>query len=147
MLNNVLFILLGAGLVTVGFLAAALAERIRGVRGMKTSERPEEQARRAPRPSMLPTEPAGMPRTPTVMRNLPTRKPPLTVDEPAVTRTPRAPHQTPSPGEDVIAALIAAGYKRTVASEATWACDTAERATIEHWTASALRRCGRGKLS
>jgi hypothetical protein len=42
---------------------------------------------------------------------------------------------------------MAAGYKRTIAAEATWACGEAERRTIENWTASALRRCGQSSLS
>ena len=137
MLNNVLFILLGAGLVTIGFLAAAFAERIRGSRAMEAPERSDalSQERRVscspsaetPSPREITSDPTEMPRTPTV------------------TRAARAPRQSASsPGDDVIAALMAAGYKRTIAAEATWACGEAERATIENWTASALRRCGRG---
>src|SRR4029077_2628332 len=47
----------------------------------------------------------------------------------------------PSPGEDVITALVAAGFKQNIAATATWACDAKERATIEGWTTAALRRC------
>ena len=44
-------------------------------------------------------------------------------------------------------ALVAAGYKKPVATEATWACGAGERASIEGWTAAALRRCARGGMS
>jgi hypothetical protein len=151
MLSNVLFILLGAGLVSVGFLAAALAERIRGPRisHERTTRAPAEMTRtprastitavepaqtpRAPHASIITIEPSEMPRTPTVTR---------------VPRTPRPETKdAPSPGDDVIAALVTAGYKRPVATEATWACSPAERETIEGWTACALRRCARGGLS
>lgn len=159
MLNNVLFMLLGAGLVAVGFLTAALAERLRGASAlaMATPEHPEAhgQERRVPRPrpSIIPIdEPLEMPRA----------KPPaphLTADKlaemmprsPTVTRASHAARtemkSIPNFGNDVIAALVAAGYKRPIAAEATWACGEAERMTIENWTASALRRCGRGGLS
>lgn len=50
-------------------------------------------------------------------------------------------------GAIVIAALVAAGYKKQVATEATWACNAAERATAESWTAAALRRCALGGMS
>jgi hypothetical protein len=115
MLSNVLFILLGAGLVAVGFLTAALAERIRNPPGSHIS--PE---------AVLLT-------------------PPLSREPPRVSRPEtRVP---PSPGEDVVAALMTAGYKRPVATEATWACSPSERETLESWTASALRRCVRGGLT
>jgi hypothetical protein len=68
--------------------------------------------------------------------------------EPPKQRAPKAPSSSPAKpdggGEDVIAALIAAGYKKPVASDAAWACTSAERATIEAWTCAALRRCARG---
>jgi hypothetical protein len=142
MLSNILFILLGAGLVSVGFLGAALAERLRSSR---------ETARCAG---------CGRDQDANAARNLLHRRdlsrgpvPPIAAVEPAAvlrqvtvtTRTPRArtePKVTPGDegGEDVVAALVAAGYKKSIAAEATWACTTAERVTIEGWTAVALRR-------
>jgi Holliday junction resolvasome RuvABC DNA-binding subunit len=68
---------------------------------------------------------------------------------PTVTRVARAETKNTSPGlgENVISALVAAGYKRTMAAEATWACDKTERASIGAWTAAALRRCAPGGVS
>jgi len=129
MLNNVLFMLLGAGLVALGVLTMAYAERLRGDRAMQRRDRAMTSATQKAPPTAWsnppsPT-PAEMPRTPTV------------------TRAARAPRQTtPNPGDEVITALMEAGYKRSIAAGATWACSEAERATLERWTASALRRCG-----
>jgi hypothetical protein len=150
MLNNVLFMLLGAGLVIIGVITTAYAERIRASRSMETAKSPTThgQERRPPRPPVITIEPAEMPRTRSPAPRETDAGPPEMPRIPAVTRTARAPRQTTSnSGDDVVAALMAAGYKRTIATEATWACGEAERTTIEHWTASALRRCGRGSLS
>lgn len=140
MLNNVLFMLLGAGLVTVGFLAAAYAERLRGTRAQET---PKSQAARGQTP-VITVESAEIPHS----RSRETaNEPPEMPRTPTVTRISRASRQAaPSTGAEVVAALIAAGYKRTIAAEATWACEEAERTTIENWTVSALRRCAQGGL-
>lgn len=114
-LSNVLNILLGAALVSVGVLVAALAERLRGSRAAREAVR-ASRAQPAPRV--------------------------ISVVEPS-----RAARAEPSGGDDVIAALVAAGYKKATATEATWACSAAERATVESWTASALRRSARGGAS
>jgi hypothetical protein len=45
---------------------------------------------------------------------------------------------------DVIAALVAAGYKRQIATEAAWGCNADERTSIEGWAAAALRRASQG---
>jgi hypothetical protein len=117
-LHDVLLMLLGAALVAVGVLAAAIADRLRGLRVTREAA-PRERPIRA-------------------------QVPLATVVEPARTRPSRAATEG---GEDVIAALVASGYKRPAATEATWACTAAERATVEGWTASALRRCARGGMS
>jgi hypothetical protein len=146
MLNNVLFMLLGTGLVTVGFLAAAYAERIRGARAMKILERPttRPQEQQASRPSST-IEPAAMSHARSSAHREMTNAPAEMPRTPTITRISRATRQAPpSPGDEVVAALIAAGYKRTIAAEATWACGEAERTTIENWTVSALRRCAQG---
>lgn len=139
MLSNVLFILLGAGLVSIGFLVAAFAERLRTPRARAVVETPAEHYGTAPaRPQERPPLGVGPvePRHPTS----PVRSP--QAPRPAATHTP-APRPSPSPGGegDVIAALVAAGYKKPVATEATRACNEAERATIEGWTVAALRHC------
>jgi len=140
-LNSVLFMLLGAALVAVGVLSAALADRIRGLRGSREVA-PRERASRAPAPpathssrTVIPVvESAELFRTPT-----PPAKPQRRVEP--------KPQSNVDGADDVIAALVASGYKKPIATEATWACSPAERATVEGWTASALRRCARGALS
>jgi hypothetical protein len=57
---------------------------------------------------------------------------------------PHAPRPSTDGAEDVVAALVAAGYKKQIAADAALACSGAERATIEDWTRAALRRCARG---
>ena len=123
---NALSMLFGAALVALGVLAAALADRIRGLRVAR------EAASRPPRMVI-----------PVVEQPEPVRQ---------AAPKPRAPRQEAKQsaaegGDDVIAALVAAGYKKPIATEATWACSSAERATVEGWTASALRRCARGGMS
>jgi hypothetical protein len=133
MLSNVLFILLGAGLVSVGFLAAALAEHIRGHVPRETE--PRAQLNRVQKATLISLDEGAA-----LIRPTPTAK------TPRVSRT-EAKVVTSTGGDEVIAALVAAGYKKPIATEATWACGVAERATIEGWAASALRRCGRGGAS
>jgi hypothetical protein len=129
-LSNVLNILLGAALVSVGVLVAALAERLRGSRAAREAARVSRAQPPAPRVISV-VEPIRAP----------------------ADKQGRAPRAEPrdaagtSGGDDVIAALVAAGYKKPVAAEATWGCSAAERATVERWTASALRRCARGGMS
>jgi len=126
-LNSVLTMLLGAAFVAIGVLAAALADRIRGLKIAREGQ-PHERASRA-RAAIPVVESAELPRaTPAPAKPL---------------RTLPKPAAAPEGGEEVIAALVASGYKKPIATEAAWACTAAERATIEGWTASALRRCAR----
>lgn len=145
MLSNVLFILLGAGLVSVGVLvtaiATAFADRIRGGQRAGREAAPRDRASRvqsaptvAP-PAIQVVEPAEL------FRSAPAVKPRANRTES------REPKPSTEGGEDVIAALVAAGYKKPIATESTWACSAGERATIEGWTAAALRRCVRGGMS
>lgn len=137
--TSVLYMLLGAALVTAGVLVSALADRVRGLRASRETSAPRERAaREKPAPAAAPLR-AAIP----------------VVESAELLRgaaKPRAPRGEPKPqanaegGEDVIAALVASGYKRPAATEATWACSAAERATIEGWTVAALRRC-RGGMS
>jgi hypothetical protein len=135
-MQNTLFMLLGAALVAIGVLAAAAADRIRGLR-ISREPAPRERASRAP------SAPAQQERQAIPVVELPPT---------AVATKPRQPRESKiaastDGGDDVIAALVAAGYKKPIATEATWACSAPERATVEGWTASALRRCARGGLS
>lgn len=131
-LNSVLFMLLGAVLTAVGVLAVALADRIRGLRASREPA-PRDRARRA---AAIPVVESA-----DLLRATPPKQPP---------RAPRAEPKVPTStegGDDVITALVASGYKKAVAADAAWACTAGERATIESWTAAALRRCARGGMS
>jgi hypothetical protein len=133
-MTSILYTLLGGALVVIGVLAAAVADRVRGLR--ITRERPQ-----------------------VAVANLPSRKQDGSAaaeiqhaDHPAaIARTRwnvgRKPAESTAVADEVIAALVAAGYKKPIASEATWSCNAADRATIESWTAAALRRAGKGAPS
>jgi hypothetical protein len=123
-LGNVFFMLLGAGLVMTGFLGSALADRIRGV------SRPTRETARRSSPAIAAADPVLVP---------------AVAPKPRRTPAPRAPSD--QGGDDVIAALVAAGYKKALATEATWSCEASDRATIEAWTRAALRRCSRGGMA
>jgi hypothetical protein len=136
-LNSVLFMLLGAALVAVGVLASALADRIRGLRSARETSPQRE------RPSRATSAPA---RTAIPVVELPQSTPVVPPAKPQRRVEPK-PQSSTDGADDVIAALVASGYKKPIATEATWACDAAERATVERWTAAALRRCARGAMS
>ena len=133
--TSILYMLLGAVLVAAGVLAAALADRIRGLRVTRSVE-PRERASRAPSVHAARTVIPVFEAAP--LRSTPA-KPRASRVEPKVSPE--------SGGDDVIAALVASGYKKPIATDATWACSAAERATIEGWTAAAFRRCARGGMS
>ena len=135
---NALSMLFGAALVALGVLAAALADRIRGLRVSRRDAEPRERASRAPSVP-APSVPA-QGRTSIPVVELSPKPPRVPRPEPKATASTEG-------GDDVIAALVSAGYKKPIATEATWACSAAERATVENWTASALRRCARGGMS
>jgi hypothetical protein len=129
---NALSMLFGAALVALGVLAAALADRIRGLRISREAASRERPSRAQSAPAVIP-----------VVELHPTP----TATKPRQSREPKAAQTSTDGADDVIAALIGAGYKKPIATEATWACNAAERATVEGWTASALRRCARGGMS
>lgn len=140
-LSNFLFMLFGAALVAVGVLSNALADRIRGVKIVRDAQ---PRASRAQSPAVAAVD-AAIARavdapvaTPVELPRATTKAPRQRADKPVAAT---------DGGEDVIAALVGFGYRKPVATEATWACTAAERATVEGWTASALRRCARGGLS
>ena len=118
-MNDVLYMLFGGALVAAGMLVPALADRIRG--GTKASV---QRARTVP---VIPiVEPTGL----------------LAVKAPRTRGL-----ANPDSATEVITALVAAGYKKQVATEAAMGCSVAERATLEGWLAAALRRCARGAAS
>ena len=136
-----LSMLFGAALVAIGVLAAALADRIRGLR-ISRDAREAAPRERLSRAASVPAHSA--------RASIPVVEHSEYRGTPAPGKPPRAPRtepKVPSPEGDVIAALVAAGYKKAIASEAAWACSAGERATVETWTAAALRRCARGGMS
>jgi hypothetical protein len=138
--TTVLDALFGAALVAVGVLVAALADRIRGLRRMHTED--VRGARAATARDISPRPPRVVEAAPKI------EVVEAELVEPAAPR-PRAQRvEQRTDGEsDVIDALVAAGYKKSIAAEAARGCASADRATIERWTAAALRRCARGGLS
>jgi hypothetical protein len=119
--------LFGAALVAIGILAAALADRIRGIRGVHLGRATAREADREFGAARARRSTAA----------------PIHVVEPALA----SPKATKTAADDVIAALVAAGYKKSVATAAAWGCSTAERTTIEAWTRAALRHCARGGMA
>jgi hypothetical protein len=122
----VLDTLLGAGLVMLGVIAAAIADRIRGLRVNRPAARREADA----------IEVVAAPAAPKTKRQ-------QYVDRVATGETPSQVKMDQDAG-DVIAALVAAGYKKQIATEAVWGCGAADRQTIEGWTRAALRRAQGG---
>jgi len=120
-------VLFGAALVAIGVLASALADRIRGIRAeRKTQERGVRVVPPPPEPTRAVQESKRC--TPTLEQG----------------KAPRSSSIRDAVASDVIAALVASGYKRPVATEAVWSCGLHERASIEVWTRAALRRCASG---
>lgn len=133
--------LFGAALVAIGVLAAALADRIRGLRVSR--DRATATARTTP--SRAPIEVIAAEIEPAPPRAASKSK--AAGGEPRAEVRWDAGHKAQAMAYDVIAALIAAGYKKSIAEEAVWGCNAAERATVETWAASALRRCARGGMA
>ena len=121
--------LFGAALVAIGVLAAALADRIRASRPRRARSI-EDSRELVPVPSQPKIEVVEAESAPARL---------------APKKTSRDKAQTMA--DEVIAALIAAGYKKAVAAEAVWGCNAQDRETIERWTGAALRRCARGGMS
>lgn len=127
MLHNIGFMFIGAVLVTIGVLGAALADRIRGVK--------LERKRAVSAASTI------------------WETPPSTYyagpDKAAVARAkkPAAPMITVDPMlDEVVDLLVGTGYKKPTALVAANGCTPAERATIESWSRAALRRAA-GRMS
>lgn len=124
-MNDVSNMLLGAALVAIGVLAAALADRIRGFRVTR-----QRAGAAGPHASIEVVDPEQVP-----------------IPKSEKERAPRRSKAQQTAADDVIAALVAAGHKKQVATAAVWDCSAAERTTIEEWMRSALRRSARGGLS
>jgi hypothetical protein len=123
--------LLGAMLVAVGVLAGGLADRLRGIHHRREFTIRPDRARRAATASFAlvdAVEPETRSTIPTWRRYR--------------ARDPRAASDPPDHdgADDVIAALVAAGYNKRAAAGAVQACDVSERGSLEDWTRAALRR-------
>jgi hypothetical protein len=129
-LSNVLFMLLGAGLLGLGILAAAIADRIRGIRAAREAT-PRDRTSRVQTAPVPTADPAPALKPVRMVRAEPKTDPKINAEI----------------GDEVIAALVGFNIKKSIATEATWACPAGERASIEGWTAAALRRCARGGAS
>ena len=116
--------LLGAALVVIGVLATALADRIRGLHVARKTIPQEQSVLEVVTP--IRTGPA---------------KPRATPPETKAQSWPRDTVDLPTDMQVVVTALICAGYKKQIATEAACACSENERVTVEDWTRSALRRC------
>ncbi len=110
-------ILLGASLVSIGVLASALADRIRGIRLVR--ERRDHSDRTPAREA----------------------KPERGIPHRAATDAPRVTSAGDRLRNDVALALTTAGYAKADALDAVDACAGSERATLESWTRAAFRRC------
>lgn len=118
-------VLFGAALVAIGVLASALADRIRSIRAeRKTQERAVRKV--------------------TVAESESARSAPVPQKSEPVVRAPRSSSIGGTVASDVIAALVASGYKKPLATEAVWSCGLHERGSVEVWTRAALRRCASG---
>ena len=109
---DIAYVLLGAALVAIGVLAAALADRVRGL--------------------VVTREPRALRSVAVAASKVPAREQLLA---------------NGASENEVIAALVAAGYRKRVAVAATAGCAQEERATPEVWARAALRRCAEGGVS
>ncbi len=137
-----LYMLLGAALVAIGVLAAALAERIRGHRGSHAATSSPRESRPSTVPVATPVISAVESVGSAVRQS--TAAPVVSLKPP---RALRAGTEGTEGADDVIAALVRAGYKKARADDAVRACRADERATIEDWTRAALRRCVTGGMA
>lgn len=121
--------LLGAALVAVGVLVSALADRIRGIRADR-----REQSSRAPRASSTraPATPAQWHDGYSAQHdNIPVA-------------TPMAPKMADDPRmDDVVSALVDAGFKRPAAAKAAASVDMIDRSDLATWMQAAFRQAGR----
>jgi len=128
-MNDALHMLLGAALVMLGVLVTAIAERIRGLRVQRPAPKARELAA-ATFEAARATESV-----------IVAQRDDIKTERVRGMRPPSAPPPTQHRA-DVIAALVGSGYRKQDATVAVDACVATERATLESWTRSALRRAG-----
>jgi hypothetical protein len=105
-------LLYGALPVIAGMLASAIADRIRGLR----------IERRASARALIEHAAANRSKRDQVVD-------PITGDQVRM-------------ADQVIGALVTAGWKRNIAKEATWRCGAGERITLESWCHAAFKNAG-----
>ena len=108
----------------IGVLATALADHIRGLHVARKTIRQEQPVLEGITP--IRTGPA---------------KPRATAPETKAQSWPRDAVDRTTDMQVVVTALICAGYKKQIATEAACACSANERVTVEDWIRAALRRC------
>jgi hypothetical protein len=144
-MTDVVHVLLGAALVAIGILAAAIADRIRGVRLMRGTSGAATQPR-----SAVPVHTA-VPGTRSVKPRGARASVPRTSSSPSSDRSVSGDAADANchaaVADEVIAALVASGHPKPLATEAVWGCGQPERESVESWTLAALRRCVRGVVS
>ena len=119
---SILYMLFGAALVMAGVLVTALADRIRGLRAVREKSAAARTAIEVVEAPKAKRAPMPMPTMPVPERRKDTAQ------------------KLDATANEVITALTEAGFKKSVAGEAVWNCNEAERQTIETWTGAALRR-------
>ncbi len=141
-LHNILYMLLGAGLTAVGVVFGTIAERIRTFRkrDIKPANVPQPSPRkRAAAPDVIDaewSEAQPVHRAPRPGRG--NVRVPVIRPEPPVANATAA---------EVVAALVASGFRKAVAIAATNACSPAEQKDESTWLRAALRRCAQGAPS
>lgn len=139
-MTDLAHVLLGAVLVAIGVLAGGFADRLRGIRFTRATP-PHDRSGCSVRPSPAAID-AGESR-----QLEPTRSSPQAPSRGRRLLADGARPPESDDADDVINALVAAGYKKLVATEAARGCREAERVTVEQWTRAALRRCAKGAVS
>lgn len=120
MLHDILTLLLGAALVSIGVLAGGLADRIRGMR----FERRMGAAPMLPRPAATTAKTPRAARAPHAQRQ----------------SIPLAESGSKKLGEGVMAFLTNAGYTKSEAAMAVSSTPDSERNTMESWMRAALTK-------
>lgn len=128
-MTGLAYALLGAILVAIGVVAGGFADRVRGIRFVRVAVPRERTRRSAPAGRAMSDATESHQVEPVRSNRRRARSFPL-----------GAPQLNLVDAEDVIAALVAAGFKKPIATEAACGCSEAERTTIEEWTRAALRR-------
>lgn len=118
-MNDITHTLLGALLVVIGVVAAAVADRIRGIRATRD------------RAAFTPRE--------TSETKRPSRELAKLAHDAATGGMAR--NAMAAMASDVKLALVTMGYPKAVSGEAVEACHASECSTMESWTRAALRHC------